>query len=87
MIYLDAPDGFSLPEGVKPGAKFEAVASLTMGKDGRICLKELDGKEVGSEKEEEDDDEYEDEKESSGGFLDKMEKTFAENGMGRGKMM
>ncbi len=86
MIYLDAPDGFSLPEGVKPGAKFEAVASLTMGKDGRICLKELDGKEVGSEKEE-DDDESEDEKESSGGFLDKMEQTFTKNGMGRGQMM
>lgn len=86
MIYLDAPDGFSLPEGVKPGAKFEAVASLTMGKDGRICLKELDGFEVGSEKEEGDDDEYEKE-DSGGGFLDKMEKTFSENGMGRGKMM
>lgn len=84
MIYIDAPDGFSLPEGVKPGAKFEAVASLTMGKDGRICLKELDGFEVGSEKGEDDEDEKED---SGGGFLDKMEKTFTENGMGRGPMM
>jgi len=81
MIYLDAPDGFSLPEGVKPGAKFEAVASITMGKDGRICLKELDGFEVGSEKEEEyeDDDESED---TGGGFLNKMEETFSKNGMG-----
>lgn len=86
MIYFDAPEGFSLPEGVKPGASFESVASLTIGKDGRICLKTLDGKEVGSEKEEEDDDNGE-EKDSGGGFLDKMEKTFTENGMGRGRMM
>lgn len=85
MIYIDAPDGFSLPEGVKPGAKFEAVASLTMGKDGRICLKELDGFEVGSEKEEGEDEE--EDEDSGGGFLDKMEKTFTENGMGRGQMM
>lgn len=87
MIYLDAPDGFSLPEGVKPKAKFEAVATLTMSEDGRICLKELDGFEVGSEKDEDGDEEEDKKEESGGGFLDMMEKTFTENGMGRGKMM
>lgn len=84
MIYIDAPDGFDMPEGVKVGKEFEAVASLTMTKDGRICLKKLDGIEIGGEKEEGEDES--DEKDAGGGFLDSMEKTFSENGMGR-KMM
>lgn len=84
MIYVDAPDGFEMPEGVKTGQKFEAVATLTIGEDGRICIKELDGVEIGSEKEEDDGD---DNKPEDEGFLGNMEKRAEEAGMGRKQMM
>lgn len=78
MIYVDAPEGFEMPDGVKPGREFEVVASITMSKDGRISIVSLDGMDIGSEKEEDDDMDEDESEDPSGGFLSAMEKRMSE---------
>ncbi|NDE18087.1 hypothetical protein EBZ80_24525 [bacterium] len=45
------PSGFQIPDGVKDGEPFDAMATL-MVKDGKLVLGELDGMPVGDEPEE-----------------------------------
>ncbi len=40
------PDGFQPPKGTKPGATFEALATLKIDDDGDVCLLKIDGCDV-----------------------------------------
>lgn len=51
-ISFSLPPGFKVPDGVKDGEPFDAMATL-MVKDGKLVLGELDGTPVGDEETEE----------------------------------
>jgi hypothetical protein len=59
-IDFPMPEGFQPPKGTKPGATFEALATLSLGDDGELNLLKLDGCDVKPEEPEpahvEDDD-------------------------------
>lgn len=59
MISFPIPDGFAIPEGVKPGAEFESVASLVDNGDGTLSIVSLDGSPVGDGEGEDDENETE----------------------------
>lgn len=42
-IEFDLPSGFQVPDDVEPGESFDAVATVTVGEDGRAQLLALDG--------------------------------------------
>jgi hypothetical protein len=50
-ISFSMPAGFKVPDGVKDGESFDAMATLAV-KDGKLVLSELDGAPVGDEAEE-----------------------------------
>ncbi len=49
-IKFDAPEGFEIPEGVKPGDTFEAMASFRLKDNGQICLEGVEGNMLPGEK-------------------------------------
>lgn len=42
-IEFDLPAGFQVPDDVEPGESFDAVATLSVGEDGKAQLLALDG--------------------------------------------
>lgn len=42
-IEFDLPAGFQVPDDTNPGESFDAVASITVGADGKAQLLALDG--------------------------------------------
>ncbi len=46
------PEGFEPPKGTKPGAEFEALATLKIDDDGDLVLLKLDGADIKPESEE-----------------------------------
>lgn len=42
-IEFDLPDGFQVPDDTEPGESFDAVATLSVGDDGKAKLLALDG--------------------------------------------
>ena len=47
-IEFKAPEGMEVPEGINPGDTFEVMATVQLGEDGELYLKEVDGMPVGS---------------------------------------
>jgi hypothetical protein len=79
-IEFKAPQGLEIPEGTNPGDSFEVMATVTLGEEGELYLKELDGISVsGEEDPEEDAAEGETEpSENQGGFLEAMDRRMEE---------
>lgn len=50
-IYFNKPAGFKMPDGVKDGESFDAMASMKF-ENGKLCLHEIDGTPVEDEPEE-----------------------------------
>lgn len=81
MATFPAPEDFEIPEGVKPGDTFSAMADLRLEADGNLSLVSLDGCDCESEEDDsEDDGEGEDEMGGMGkgphdskGFLNQIE--------------
>lgn len=73
-IEFKAPEGLEMPEGVKPGDTFEVMATVTLGEEGELYLKEIDGLPVSTESEDE-----EVEAENDGGFLEAMDRRMTES--------
>ena len=48
--YVDVPEGFEVPEGVKTGDTFEAMTTYRLDKDGRLCVQEIEGNPLPGEK-------------------------------------
>ena len=42
-VEFDLPDGFQIPDDTEPGESFDAVATLSVGEDGKAQLLALDG--------------------------------------------
>ena len=76
-IEFQIPEGLEMPDGIKPGDTFESLATLMLGEEGELYLKELDGTPVSAESEEE--DEPEDMEEGEMGFLDAVERRASED--------
>jgi len=55
---ITAPEGFTMPEGIKGDEEFEVVASVKM-EDGKLHIYKIDGMEVEEMEDEEDKDEGE----------------------------
>jgi hypothetical protein len=55
---ITAPEGFTMPEGIKGDEEFEVVASVKM-EDGKLHIYKIDGMEVEEMEDEEDEDEGE----------------------------
>ena len=51
-IEFKAPEGMEVPEGINPGDTFEVMATVQLGEEGELYLKEVDGMSVGGEMEE-----------------------------------
>ena len=49
-VYVDVPEGFEVPEGVKSGDTFEAMTTYRLDKDGRLCVQEIEGNPLPGEK-------------------------------------
>jgi len=43
LIEFEPPKGFEMPEGVEADKEFSAMVELRMGKDGKLCLLEVEG--------------------------------------------
>jgi hypothetical protein len=52
---ITAPEGFTMPEGIKGDEEFEVVASVKM-EDGKLHIYKIDGMEVEEMEDEEDDE-------------------------------
>ena len=92
-IEFKAPEGMEVPEGINPGDTFEVMATVQLGEEGELYLKEIDGMPIGGEMEEDkgegaEEMEMENETEgeempeessnmSEGGFLDAIERRAA----------
>jgi hypothetical protein len=65
---ITLPEGFPIPENVRPGEPFEVVATIAPGEDGGFTLTAIDGMKLSEEEEPEDEmeDEMEDEDETEG---------------------
>ena len=50
-ITFNQPAGFKIPDGVKAGDKFDAMATLEVDEDGKLCLHQVDGTDVQDEHE------------------------------------
>jgi hypothetical protein len=48
-IEFKAPEGMEVPEGVNPGDAFEVMATVQLGEQGELYLKEIDGMSVSSQ--------------------------------------
>lgn len=80
---FDAPKGFELPEDVAEGDTFDAMASIKLGKGGKLMLVSLDGASISGEDEASAEDEMEDEmegeeKSKTPSFLASAEKGISE---------
>ena len=42
-VEFDLPQGFQVPDNTEPGESFDAVATLSVGEDGKAQLLALDG--------------------------------------------
>lgn len=42
-IEFDLPEGFQVPDNTEPGESFDAVATISVGEDGKAQLLALDG--------------------------------------------
>lgn len=42
-VEFDLPEGFQVPDDTEPGESFDAVATLSVGEDGKAQLLALDG--------------------------------------------
>ncbi|MEO7099097.1 MAG: hypothetical protein ABI162_07025 [Luteolibacter sp.] len=42
-VEFKIPEGFHVPDGVKPGEEFNAVGSFLLHEDGTMCLLEVEG--------------------------------------------
>jgi hypothetical protein len=42
-IEFDLPDGFQIPDDTEPGESFDAMATISVGDDGKAQLLALDG--------------------------------------------
>lgn len=73
-IEFKAPEGLEIPEGTKPGDTFESMATLMLGEEGELYLKELDGIPVSSLEEQKEETEESDDSEDQMGFLDAVER-------------
>jgi hypothetical protein len=67
---ITAPEGFTMPEGIKGDEEFEVVASVKM-EDGKLHIYKIDGMEVEEMEDEEDDED--DEGEGEMDFLGAIE--------------
>lgn len=79
-IEFMAPEGLEVPEGIKPGETFEVMATVALGEEGELYLKEVDGLPISAE--ESDDSEDADEEEDTsdeGGFLEAMDRRMTES--------
>jgi hypothetical protein len=76
VITFKAPEGLEMPEGIKSGDTFEVMATVALGEEGELYLKEIDGLPVSTESE---DEEVEAEAENDGGFLEAMDRRMTES--------
>jgi hypothetical protein len=61
-VNLDAPAGFDVPEGTKPGEMFEAMSTFRLNDNGQLTLEAIDGNSLSGSPEED----YEEEGEEEG---------------------
>lgn len=77
-IEFKAPEGMEMPEGIEVGGTFEVMATVALGEEGELYLREIDGLPVTNSEEEEDMEEEvpaeEDMPEEQGGFLEAVER-------------
>ena len=80
-IEFKAPEGLEIPEGTNPGDTFEVMATVALGKEGELYLKEIDGMPVSGveQKEEEVPETKEEMPEQDGGFLEAVERRASES--------
>lgn len=64
-IEFMAPEGMEVPEGINPGDTFEVMATVQLGEEGELYLKEVDGMPIGAEDMEESEDQSEEEEMAS----------------------
>lgn len=81
-VYLKVPEGFDVPEGIKPGDTFEAMSTYRLKEDGGLCLEAVEGNELPGKKEESS-EEMEDEGEEEYAE-EEGEQEMPEKGRGKG---
>jgi len=77
-IEFKSPEGLEIPEGTNPGESFEVMATVTLGEEGELYLKEIDGLPISTESEDEE-IEADDETQNKGGFLEAMDRRMTES--------
>lgn len=77
-IEFKAPEGLEIPEGTNPGGSFEVMATVTLGEEGELYLKEIDGLPISTESEDEE-VEADDETQDNGGFLEAMDRRMTKS--------
>ena len=78
-IEFKAPEGLEIPEDVKPGDSFEVMATVTLGEEGELYLKEIDGIAVSGEDDTEEGDAEGESGASEEGFLEAMDRRMTES--------
>lgn len=77
-IEFKAPEGMEVPEGLAVGDTFEVMATLALGEEGELYLREIDGLPVSTMQEEEEEEDMGGEEEMAdegeGGFLEAVER-------------
>ena len=77
-IEFKAPEGLEIPEGTNSGGSFEVMATVTLGEEGELYLKEIDGLPISTESEDEE-VEADDETQDNGGFLEAMDRRMTKS--------
>lgn len=77
-IEFKAPEGLEIPEGINPGDTFEVMATVALGEEGELYLKEIDGLPIAAEPDQEENTEEEGD-DSAGGFLEAMDRRMTES--------
>jgi len=73
-IEFKSPEGLEIPEGTNPGESFEVMATVALGEEGELYLKEVDGLPISMESEDEEQDGV-----PEGGFLEAMDRRMTES--------
>lgn len=81
MPSFPIPEGFEIPEGLKEGDTFEAMAELQVESDGKVSIVSLEGCECEDEMDGEDDESEDEYGKGKGGFVNQIELKFGTAGL------
>lgn len=74
-LEFKAPKGLEIPKGINVGDTFEVMATVALGEEGELYLKEIDGLPITAEEE----DNEKEEDPAQGGFLEAMNRRMADS--------